>query len=341
MSPNAKNIAAPDTEDTPVAPFEENLQIPIPSPGVASDRESIAAIDDRIFVPQTSTVEQEGESLDRNSKRKQNVLTEPANREYDRDQKEQFAKRNVHQILEHHLRECEKVRTAICVDRNDCKGSRRVCETCYDSAVARAHEIETTLSKNGNSLHGFPYVVERRRGTKTPGYRGSDMDRIKDPIAITSESPSDYPAQRFSSTPYWTRESTMVEIFCGDDRDRNITGALIRMQSKRADGSSTMSVWTCGGIIKVDGTNYGLTTVHLLMPRSSLRPVNEMAKDLTVNNGPFGDKYDFLSEEKHPEKYWQAIGKVSYYALARMESIPSNNDWLLFELPKGRSMWNA
>jgi hypothetical protein len=31
---------------------------------------------------------------------------------------------------------------------------------------------------------------------------------------------------------------------------------------------------------------------------------------------------------------------VSHYALAKTGSIPSNNDWLLFELPKDRFMWN-
>ena len=63
-------------------------------------------------------------------------------------------------------------------------------------------------------------------------------------------------------------------------------------------------------------------------------------KDRFADNGPFGGKDDFFSAEEHPEKYWQAIGKVSHYALAKMGSIPINNDWLLFELPKDRSMWN-
>jgi hypothetical protein len=125
----------------------------------------------------------------------------------------------------------------------------------------------------------------------------------------------------------------MVEIFCGDENDGNITGAPIRMESTRKDGSSVLSMWTCGGVIRVDGSDYGLTTAHPHVLSNS-------TKDISVDDGPFGGKDDFFSAEQHPEKYWQPIGKVSHYALAKTGSIPSNYDWLLFELPKERSLWN-
>jgi hypothetical protein len=48
----------------------------------------------------------------------------------------------------------------------------------------------------------------------------------------------------------------------------------------------------------------------------------------------------FFSTETNPEYYWQAFGKVSHYALARIGSLPYNNDWLLFELPKDRVVWS-
>jgi hypothetical protein len=266
--------------------------------------------------------------------------------------------------------------------------------------VDKAREIERVLAKNGKSLHGFLYVVRRRKGTKIFGYRGSDIDRIGT-AAITSESSDDVSVkqpwtfeattthdddmggtsnengrsrshngnyshmgtnfqtynqhrdrshggdQPFSNTPYWTRKSTMVEIFCGDKRNSNITGAPIRMTTTSRDGSSAASLWTCGGIIKVDGTDYGLTTAHPFVLSNPFSPQEmppnedvDMVKDRFADNGPFGGKDDFFSAEEHPEKYWQAIGKVSHYALAKMGSIPSNNDWLLFELPKDRPMWN-
>jgi hypothetical protein len=139
----------------------------------------------------------------------------------------------------------------------------------------------------------------------------------------------------------------MVEIFCGDERDGNITGAPIRMATRRRDGTSAVSLWTCGGIIKVGGVDYGLTTAHPFVLSNSLpsqeMPPSEdvdMTEDRFAENGPFGGNDDFFSAEEHPEKYWQAIGKVSHYALAKVGLIPGNNDWLLFTLPKDRSMWN-
>ena len=417
VSPNAEKTAAPSAEVTPTAPLEENLQISNPSPEVVSDRESTTAIDDIAPVTQMSAAKQESKNPDHGPKQKQNVLNEPTSREYSQNQTERFAMRNVHQILEYHLREYERVRVAICVDMEHYKGSRRVRVTCYDGAVDKARDIERVLAKNGKSFHGLPYVVHCRGGTKIFGYRGSDIDRIG-AAAITSESSDDDSAKQpgtfeatttrdgdmggasirgggahtyngncyntyhiganmthmgggahtyngnyfneqhrdcsdrvdqvFSDTPYWTRESTMVEVFCGDERNGNITGAPIRMTTKRKDGSSAMSLWTCGGIIKVDGKDYGLTTAHPFVLSNSFPPQEmppnedaDMVKDRFADYGPFGGKDDFFSAEEHPGKYWQAIGKVSHYALAKMGSIPSNNDWLLFELPKDRSMWNG
>jgi hypothetical protein len=292
--------------------------------------------------------------------------------------------------------------------------------------VNKANEIQAILSKNGRSLHGFPFVVQCSKSTKVFGYRGPDIDRIDGATAINSETSGErrYPGtygiantydgemsgtqymadtmsherggthtyngnyyntyhigtnmtqgddglhtyngnyynkdlgncsdgghQVFSNTPYWSKGSMMVEIFCGDERNGNITGAPIRIATTRRDGSAAVSLWTCGGIIRVDGIDYGLTTAHPLVLSNSARsrnpsqekPVtegNDMTEDLTLDNGPFGGKHEFFSAEECPEKYWQAIGKVSHYALAETGSIPGNNDWLLFDLPKDRSMWN-
>lgn len=344
-----------------------------------------------------SAAEQKSKILDHDPKQKQDVLTTSTGREYSQRQAEHFAMRNVHQILEYHLREYERVRIAIRVDMEHYKGSLRVRVTCYDGAVDKSRDIERALAKSGKSLHGFPYVGYCRKGTKIFGYRGSDIDRIG-AATITSESSDDeqpgtfeattthdgdmggtsierdWPRsyngnhshmgnvhhtynqhsscshggdQPFSNTPYWTRKSTMVEIFCGDERNGKITGAPIRMTTTRRNGSFAVSLWTCGGIIKADGTDYGLTTAHPFVLSNSFSPQEvppsedtDMVKDGFAGNGPFGGKDDFFSAEEHPEKYWQAIGKVSHYALAKMGSILSNNDWLLFELPKDRPMWN-
>lgn len=412
ISLNTGKIAAPNAEDAFAASLGKKTRIPVPASNVAGKRHSgttvgntapviaqasgtavsefpyqetissSTAVDD--FAPniaQTNAAEQESKNSDHDLKQKQNVLTGQASREDSQSQRERFAKRNVHQALEHHLRGYERARIAICVDMEDYKGSRRVCVTCFDGAVDKANEIDAILSKNGKSLHGFPFVVHCRNGTKIFGYRGPDIDRIG-ATAVASESSgndrlvtvagsgnrihygnsynsynnynsnrSDGGDQNFSDTPYWTRGSTMVEIFCGDEGDGNITGAPIRMATTRKDGSSAVAWWMCGGIINVGGIDYGFTTAHPLVLSNSFRsqnspeekPASEDAdkrKVSIVDNGPFGGHDDFFSAEEHPEKYWQAIGKVSHYALAKMGSIPSNNDWLIFELPKDRFLWN-
>lgn len=143
----------------------------------------------------------------------------------------------------------------------------------------------------------------------------------------------------------------MVEVLCGDEMDGDIAAAPIRMKARGRDGSSTTSMWTCGGIIRVGGVDYGLTTAHPLVLGSPTRPRysppqppsiedTDMTEDLFAGNNPFGGSDDYFSAEAHPEKYWQAVGKVSHFALAKTGFLPRNNDWLLFELPKDRSMWN-
>ncbi|GAB7333594.1 hypothetical protein MBLNU13_g05164t1 [Cladosporium sp. NU13] len=351
VPPNAENTAAPDIKVPSAAPPQGNPQIHISSPDVASDRESTTAIYDitPVIAPR-SPVEQEGQHDYHRPKQEQNVLNEPAIREDGEGQREEIAKRNVSQILEHHLSGYERAQIAILVDIEDYRGSRRVCVKCFDGAAKKAKEIDIILSEHGTSLQGFPYVVYGREKTKIFGYKGSDIDSINDRIDMIAESYSGYWTRPFSNTPYWKRDSTMVEVFCGDKRDGNMIGAPIRMAPDRRHEYS-VSMWTCGGIIKVNGNDYGLTTAHpfvlstpdrpqKLSPETSPSESAGVTKDLIVGNGPFGGKDEFFSAEHHPEKYWQAIGKVSHYALAKMRSIPSNNDWLLFELPKDRSMWN-
>lgn len=311
VSSNAEESAAPDAKCISATPREENLQ----------------------------------RNEDHRPKQKQNVLNEPASREIGEIEREESAKKHVSQILEHHLSGHERAQIAILIDIEDYKGSRRVCVKCFDGAAKKANAIRTILSKHGASLQGFPYAVHHKGETKIFGYKGSDIESIND-LSDSGRPPfrtHGYPTHPFSNTPYWTRDSTMVEIFRGDERDGNMIGAPIRMASPRWYGYSAVSMWTCGGIVKVDGTDYGLTTAHPLVlsnPENLPSDGAGMTMDLILDNGPFGGKDNFFSSDHHPERHWQAIGKVSHYALAKMGSIPSNNDWLLFELPKDRSIWN-
>jgi len=366
VSPRPEKVAAPNAEGTSAAPLEGDLRIPVSSPGVASDRESTTAMDGTApviaptrndpmndiapVIAQPSVDEQESRNDDHRATQKQKALDEPASREDGESKSEKDAKEHVTQILEILLAGHERAGIAILVDIEDYRGSRRICVKCFDGAAEKANEIKAVLSKHGPTLQGFPYVVHRRGETKIFGYKGSDTDRTNDPNDTDSKSSHGYLTQPFSNTPYWTRESTMVEVLCGDERDGNMVGAPIRMATTRWDGYS-VSMWTCGGIIKVDGIDYGLTTAHPFVLGTPVRPQKSsqeippsesagVTEDLIVGKDPFGGKDDFFSAEHHPEKYWQAFGKVSHHALARMRSIPRNNDWLLFELPKDRSTWN-
>jgi hypothetical protein len=158
--------------------------------------------------------------------------------------------------------------------------------------------------------------------------------------------------QSYANSMYWTPQSTMVECFLADQPSGNMAAMPIRMQVDLDDGTFATHTWTCGGIIHINGTNYGLTTAHPYVLSDAMRPripsrVKQSFKgrDVTGNFFPDDDiddqvDADFFSRDQHLESYWQSIGKVSHYALAKIGSLPCNNDWLLIDLPKDRIMWN-
>jgi hypothetical protein len=366
----ADDNAAPQSENGPTE-TRKTAMIPVPPSALSSSSRDGTTEDAIAPAVRADPDEQDGTNIGHEPKQKQDVLVQSASHECGQSQREQNAMRNVSTVLEHYMEEYERMRIAIGIDMEDYEGSRRVCVTCYDGAVDKARNIERILSKTAKGSHGFSYVVRRKRDDIIFGFKGPIVNPNSD---VTSENssndaydvdqphisklPSRYRGNRpngrdqpFSSTPYWTIGSTMVEAFCGYESNSNIAGTPIRMETKCRNGSSTMSMWTCGGIIKVGGVDYGLTTAHPLVLGSPPRPRHppsqrpSMEDDDTTEvlfpgNNPLGGSNYFFSAEEHPEKYWQAVGKVSHYALAKTGSLPRNYDWLLFELPKDRSMWN-
>ena len=373
--------ASPIIADDNAAPQSENgltetrkiATIPVPSSALAINSNDDTTADAVAPVVRTDSDNPKGKSISHRPKQKQNVSVKGESK------REENAMRSVYDILDNSTKEHERMRIAIRIDMEDYEGTRRISVTCFDGSAKKAKEIKTTLSKAAKRFNGFSYVVYHKEDTRIFGFKGSD-DRS--PIDVASESsrhesdkglgddahddrqpytsthPTGYrdnhPDERgqpFSSTPYWTIGSTMVEVLCGDEMDGDIAAAPIRMKARGRDGSSTTSMWTCGGIIRVGGVDYGLTTAHPLVLGSPTRPRysppqsptiedTDMTEDLFAGNNPFGGSDDYFSAEAHPEKYWQAVGKVSHFALAKTGFLPRNNDWLLFELPKDRSMWN-
>jgi hypothetical protein len=272
--------------------------------------------------------------------------------------KEQYALRHVYMSLEHCMKDYERMLAGLRIDMEDHKGCRRISVTCFAGAVEKAKEIESILCKAGGGLQGFKFVVRRNEGMTIFGFKGpSDGAAYFGGTQIhhhhhnTSDRRQGRGDQAFSDTPYWKPGSVLVEIFCAARPHGNIAGAPLRIEVERRDGSSITCSWTCGGIVKIDGVNYGLTTAHPLVLSDSVppppsiqskKPMRDIESfvDLLARDEESESTSGFFSMETNPEYYWQAFGKVSHYALARIGSLPYNNDWLLFELPKDRVVWS-
>jgi hypothetical protein len=272
--------------------------------------------------------------------------------------KEQSALRHVYMCLEHCMKDYERMLAGLRIDMEDHKGCRRISVTCFAGAAEKAKEIESILCKAGGGLQGFKFVVRRNESMTIFGLKGpsdgathvGDVNHYLSNVYNASDCQQRRGDQAFSDTPYWKPESILVEIFCAARPNGDIAGAPLRIEVERNDGSSITCSWTCGGIMKVDGVNYGLTTAHPLVLSDSVPPENPIQskkplRDIGTSKNLFAhdndsERNEFFSMEGHPESYWQALGKVSHYALARIGSLPCNNDWLLFELPKDRIVWS-
>lgn len=289
------------------------------------------------------------------------------------NQKEQRALMHAFMIIEHCMKDSEWTLDALLIDMEDHKGSRRISVTCQNGAIHKAREIETILSRAGRGLQGFQFVVRRNKGQRIFGFKGpGDVGTSRDTTDYGSERA--YPegiytdvyateysrgsnnslnkqlvargTQAYVDTPYWTLQSTMVECLCASKPSGNLAATPIRMQLRLADGTSTTCIWTCGGVVNVAGENYGLTTAHPYVLVDATRPNPPVDMRNPAERGfveeddwPAGN-IDFLAMGEYLEGDWQPVGKVSHYALAKIGSFPRNNDWLLFDLPKDRYMWN-
>jgi hypothetical protein len=290
-------------------------------------------------------------------------------------QKEQYALRHVYMAVEHCMKDSERTLAALLIDMEDYNGSRRISVTCYDGAVDKAREIESILFRAGKGLQGYSFIVHRKKGATTFGFRvkgpGSDhhysyasvSDRAR--MYIGEVRPSEHGlknheethhrpkgGQSYANTMYWTSRTTMVECFLADQPSGNMAAMPIRMQVGLDDGTFDSHTWTCGGIMHINGTNYGLTTAHPYVLSDAMRPkipscVKQSSEGTDVAGNFFPDDdiddlvdADFFSRDQHLESYWQSLGKVSHYALAKIGSLPCNNDWLLIDLLKDRIVWN-
>lgn len=291
-------------------------------------------------------------------------------------QKEQYALRHVYMAIEHCMKDSERTLASLFIDMEDYNGSRRISVTCYDGAVDKARDIESILFRAGKGLQGYSFIVRRKKGATTFGFRGPGSGRdwnnllpidnarlhtgniynVHHHIEHGYQDRNEIHRRRevgqvYADTMYWTPQSTMVEFFCAEQPSGNIAATPIRMQARLGDGTFATCTWTCGGIINVNGTNYGLTTAHPYVLSDAMRPnipsrVKKSFEGKEVAGNFFSDDDlhdtdgDFFSMDQHLESYWQSIGKVSHYALAKIGSLPCNNDWLLIDLPKDRVMWN-
>lgn len=290
-------------------------------------------------------------------------------------EKEQYALNHVYMTVEHYMKDSERTLNALLIEMEDHNGSRRISVTCYGLSGTKAREIDAVLSKTGKGLQGYSFIVRRKKGAGTFGFKGSESDHTYQPFPASDRvhvgnvyhnfvhsngrghngsddgqrSKTDRP---YADTIYWTPQSTMVEGLCADQPRGNMAATPIRVQIRGDNGLSLAHTWTCGGIINVNGTHYGLTTAHPYVLSDSVRTSNlsrtRRPSDSTdISGRSFADDglpeidADFYSVDDHLESYWQSIGKVSHYALAKIGFYPRNHDWLLIDLPEDRIMWNA
>lgn len=290
-------------------------------------------------------------------------------------QKEQYALRHVYMVVEHCMKDSERTLAALLIDMEDYNGSRRISVTCYDGAVNKAREIEAILSRAGRGLQGYSFVVRRKGGARAFGFKGPGSGHDYEHISGTDGArvhignayrvyPSKFGhsnhderphrpkgSQNYANTVYWTPQSTMVECFCADQPSGNMAATPIRMHVGLDDGTFATCAWTCGGIVNVGGTNYGLTTAHPYVLGDAMQPISpprvkQWFEGTKMTEDSFADgdlpevDANFFPMHEDLKSHWQPIGKVSHYALAKIGFFPSNNDWLLIDLPKDRVMWN-
>lgn len=292
-------------------------------------------------------------------------------------QKEQYALRHVYMVVEHCMKDSERTLAALLIDMEDHNGSRRISVTCYDGAVDKAREIEAILFRAGRGLQGYSFIVRRKRSARTFGFKGPGSGHGYEHISMADNARAHsgdayryvYPSkfdhsnhderphrpkgsQNYANTVYWTPQSTMVECFCADQPSGNMAATPIRMHVGLDDGTFATCAWTCGGVVNVGGTNYGLTTAHPYVLGDAMQPtspprVKQWFEGTKMTEDSFADgdlpevDANFFPMHEDLKSHWQPIGKVSHYALAKIGFFPSNNDWLLIDLPKDRVVWNA
>jgi hypothetical protein len=154
---------------------------------------------------------------------------------------------------------------------------------------------------------------------------------------------------RFANTPYWNSLSVPVDCLLRVPRKsqhvtNTLCGALIRMTSWELPQEPQSRVWTCGGIVRINGVPYALTTAHPWVLQSTgkdqvdIEETNTSASEFVL---PAYNEIDSKANDRiDGPQNWQTLGQVYKHALSNNNQIPTNYDWLLIDIAKGHVLPN-
>lgn len=287
-------------------------------------------------------------------------------KENTKQERSEWAKDHVWQILRHKLRRAEGISGSVVVETEPWGQQQMLFVKCYGPAAARVSEIRKLLetTKRGLALQGFILTVkeETQRGADfsllwgPPGPwddddGGSNLSESVPTAGVSNQSPKkdDTPpadrfheADRFANTPYWNSTSILVDcLFPPRPQLANNTlcGALLRMMSWEHQGQSELRTWTCGGLIHVNGVPYALTTAHplILKPRGMEQDGVGTTKPSVIDD-VFPEEHGLFPEIGYKgmdgAHNWQTLGRVHKHAMSSGFYVPANYDWLLIDIAK-------
>jgi hypothetical protein len=143
----------------------------------------------------------------------------------------------------------------------------------------------------------------------------------------------------FANTPYWNATSIPVDCLLprvSQATTNTLCGALIRMMSWGHNQEPRPRVWTCGGIVTVNGVPYALTTGHTFVlsdfgkEQLDVKTTKPSVTDYILP----GDSEDDSKEngQMYGTHNWQTLGRVYRYVVSMSDHVPANYDWLLIDI---------
>lgn len=211
-----------------------------------------------------------------------------------------------------------------------------------EPSVSDAARPEQQLHTNTS---GAPRPMSSHRVSTTDAHDTYDVYDVDSTITTRLTTNGDHRAAgRFANTPYWNALSVPVDCLlprASENVTNTLCGALIRMTSWKTPREPQSRVWTCGGIVHVNGIPYALTTAHPFVLRGAGKDQVDVEVEETKSSASdfVLPTYDEINSKAHGQidgtQNWQTLGQVYKHALSNGNQVPSNYDWLLIDIARG------